>query len=117
MLAVAGTLLMLLGAAGCSPAPRADEATFDSENPAAKLYAIHEAGEEHNAAAVPDLISSLDSDDPAVRLFSIKALEEITGERYGYSAYDPPQNRSVAIDRWVKAYQAGELKTPGQPKS
>jgi len=110
-------LLLAGGATGCSPAPRADEATFDSENPAAKLYAIQEAGAKRDAAAVPDLIASLDSDDPAVRLFSIKALEEITGQRYGYSAYDPPHTRSVAVDRWVKAYEAGELNGPTKDRS
>lgn len=96
-------------ATSCSPAPRADAGGFDSENPAAKLYAIHEAGEAHQIRSIPDLIAALDSDDPAVRMFAIKALEDMTGQRMGYSPYDPPYRRREAVDRWVAAYHRGDL--------
>jgi len=102
-------LLLAAGMIACTPAPRADEATFQSENPAAKLYAIQQAGDAKRTQDIPDLIAALDSDDPAVRLFAIKALEEITGKRYGYRPYDSPHLRRQAVDRWAAAYKAGEL--------
>jgi 23S rRNA A2030 N6-methylase RlmJ len=49
----------------------------------------------------------LGSDDPAVRLYAIVALEKITGERRGYSPYDPPYEREQAIERWVAALKDG----------
>jgi len=97
---------------GCQPS--ISEGGFDSPNPAAKLYAIQRAGEQRDADAVPELISQLDSDDPAVRMYAIIALEKITGERKGYSPYDPPHQRMQAVERWAEAY-AAEEKAPDQP--
>lgn len=87
--------------AGCTPP--ASEGGFDSPDPASKLYAIHRAGEQNDRAAVPQLVQQLDSDDPAVRMMSIDALERITGERMGYNPYGPLPERREAIERWVEA--------------
>lgn len=109
-LVTAGLLLAFVGGTvGCTPAPRADAGSFESENPAAKLYAIQHAGDQHRTEDIPQLIAALDSDDPAVRLFAIEALERITGERLGYVPYAPPHERRAAVDRWVEAYEAGRF--------
>ena len=49
----------------------------------------------------PLIVEQLDSDDPAVRLIAIAALEKLTGETYGYHYDDPPFLREPAIERWV----------------
>lgn len=103
----AGTM-MILG--GCTPP--ASKGDFESPDPAAKLYAVTRAGQEHNAARIPQLIEQLGSDDPAVRMYAILALEKITGERLGYVYYDPPNRRTEAIDRWLAAYREGRFDTP-----
>jgi hypothetical protein len=88
---------------GCTPP--ATEGGFDAANPAAKLYAIQRAGLREDRSKIPQLVEQLDSDDPAVRLFAIEALERITGETRGYKPYDPPHRRTQAIDRWIEAYR------------
>jgi len=49
------------------------------------------------------LVEQLDSDDPAVRVFAINALERITGERLGYNPYANEVARRSAIDAWADA--------------
>ncbi len=93
----------MLSCLACQP-PRAAEGGFESADPASKIYAIQRAGEMRDAGAVPQLIAQLDSDDPAVRMYAIIALGKITGERKGYSPYDPPHQRMAAVDRWAEAY-------------
>ncbi len=98
------TSLLSLFLAGCQlGGPRATDGGFDSENPGAILYAIHQAGETKDESAVLPLIELLDHDDPAVRLFAINALERITGkaDRFGYDPYASEHDRRTAIDQWV----------------
>src|SRR5688572_28904905 len=98
---------------GCGPS--ALEGGFDSANPAAKLYAIEQAARHHDRSAVGQIIEQLDSDDPAVRLVAIAALQRLTGRTYDYRDYDPPQQRRQAIDRWKAALQSGELSAEEPP--
>ncbi|MCE9590534.1 MAG: HEAT repeat domain-containing protein [Planctomycetes bacterium] len=93
---------------GCGP--KASEGDFDSDNPAAKLYAIRHAGESGDVSKVPRLVEELDHDDPAVRMMAINALDRLTGERMGYNPYDPPQERRAAIEKWTAAVREGRWK-------
>lgn len=104
-----GALLASLPA--CDSPPSADQGGLHSPNPASKLYAIHRAGEMKDRAAVPDIVERLHDDDPAVRLFAIKALEQITGERYGYNPYASADARQSAINRWEDAVRKGRFST------
>lgn len=103
-------LLLTTALAGCAGPEPMDKAGFKAENTTSRIYAIRRAGEERDYAAVPHLIDLLDSSDPAERMFSIKALERITGKRYGYSPYDAPVEREQAITRWVDAYRKQQIK-------
>jgi len=106
------TLLLLL-LAGCQlGGPRATDGGLHSDHPAAKLYAIRQAGTQRDAAAVPDLVELLGDDDPAVRMMSIEALERITGERYGYSPYADAAEREPALRRWQQAVEQGRWSSP-----
>lgn len=75
---------------------------FDSPEPAARLDAILAAARTREDSAVPDLVRMLASDDPAVRLAAIGALERITGQTLGYHHGGPQPERDAAIDRWVE---------------
>lgn len=75
-----------------------DDASF-------KIPAIKEAVEEKDRDAIPQLIDDLDSDDPAVRFYSIEALRRLTGETFGYRYYQSETERQPAIERW-KAWSA-----------
>ncbi len=92
----------------CAPPP-ASEGGFESENPASKLYAIRQAGGQHDKTRIPQLIEQLNSDDPAVRMYAIIALEKLTGDRLQYDPYAPAHQRDAAVRRWVAAYQAGRI--------
>ena len=101
-----------LGATGGGCAPAKSEGDFHSADPGVKLYAITRAGRERDRSAIPHLIEQLDSDDHAVRMYSIVALERITGTRLGYVHHAPEHRRREAIERWVEAYRAGEFDDP-----
>ena len=102
----------LLGksAGGCAPAK--SEGDFYSADPGVKLYAITRAGRERDGSAIPHLIEQLESDDHAVRMYTIIALDRITGTRLGYVHHAPEHERRAAVERWVQAYREGELDDP-----
>jgi hypothetical protein len=101
------TIIMLALPAGC--APPASQGDFGSPDPAAKLYAIRRAGAARDAKAVRPLVQELASDDPAVRMFAIQALERITGTRLGYNPYSDEVDRRQAIRRWLEALESGRF--------
>jgi len=102
---------LFLVAVSC--APPAITGGFDSPHPSARLFATRRAAGETDPAkasiALPGLIRNLDSDDPAVRLVSIQALEELTGETLGYRHFDPEWIRAAAVRRWAEAWDRGEI--------
>lgn len=103
--------LVPLAAGSC--APPAISGDFDSPHAAARLFAARRAASQPDPArardAIPGLIRNLDSDDPAVRLVSIEALYELTGETLGYRHYDPEWVRAEAVRRWARAWERGEV--------
>ena len=88
----------ILAAGGCGPS--AVEGGFDSANPAARMYAIENAARTGDVGAARQIVEQLDSDDPAVRLLAIGALERLTGQTLGYCHADEPADRRLAIGRW-----------------
>ncbi len=100
---MAACAVALLGAA-C--APSATTGGFDSPSPGARLYAIEQAIRTGDTSKTTELVEQLDSDDPAVRLLAITALQRLTGETRGYRYDDPPVDRDKAIARWVDAVNA-----------
>ncbi len=106
---------VLLSAVLVACAPPANQGGFSSDNPESQLFAITRAGEDRNPAAIPQLVAKLDSDDPAVRMLAIVALERITGARLGYNPYDSGEDRQPAIDRWTAVARSGRLPAQTQP--
>lgn len=100
------TLLLIpvvsISIAACQP-QRAYHRGFNSADPASKLHAIRQAGSADDHAAIPALIEQLDSDDPAVRMLAITALERITGTRRGYDPYAPRSEREPTVNAWTEA--------------
>lgn len=82
---------------------------FDAPNPAAKMHATVEAARTGDRAAVADIVQLLDSDDPAVRLLAITALQRLTGETLGYEYDAPRYHRDAAVQRWVRAVEMNEF--------
>ena len=91
----AGPLLIFL-LAGCGSHGRGladDDLSF-------KAPAIKQAVAADQKSAVPELIRSLDDDDPAVRFFAIEGLRRLVGETFGYHYYDDAPTRRPAIQQW-----------------
>ena len=54
------------------------------------------------------MVKDLDSEDPAVRMFSIVGLRRMSGgETFGYQYFDEDHQRRPAIARWER-WLAGE---------
>ena len=102
-------LIVAVGAAAGCAGPRTPEGGFDSLEPGSRLHAINRAGQQRDTTALSDLIESLESDDPAIRMMAIVALEQITGTRLGYDPYAPRGERQAAADAWLEAWRSGRL--------
>lgn len=99
-------MLVALGAiASCT---RAAPRGFDAAAPEARIDDILDAAKASDERAVPDLVRQLDSDDPAVRMLAILALERLTGERLGYDYAAPAWQRDPAVARWTAWAEAGQ---------
>lgn len=96
--AMLASIGLVLGIGGCS-APR-PTIEVSNPDPAGKIPAMKKAVREHDLKVVRQLVKDLDSDDPAVRLFAIHALQELTGERYGYDYFADETQRKPALGRW-----------------
>jgi len=102
-----GSCVYLVGGlalAGCQEHDRTD---FDDVDPAARIQAIQDAAASNDRSAIPDLIRSLDSDDPAERMLAIRALEQMTGQTLGYEHWAPRADRAAAAQRWADWYAGG----------
>lgn len=104
--------LLAILAASMSSACSSPPVSFDSPDPSARLNAITKALRERDRGSIPDLIDSLEHDDPLVRLAAIRGLEEFTGETRGYSYADPDFRRQEAIERWIDWYRAQSPEAP-----
>jgi len=61
------------------------------------------------------LVADLDSDDFAVRMYSIHALQQLTGQRYDYEPYLSEKERHPALSRWeehVRLLEKGQEPPP-----
>lgn len=88
---------------------------FDSPEPASRLYAVTDAARTEDRSSIPSLIALLDSDDPAVRLYSIQTLQKLTGQTLGYEHAAPEWERKPAVDRWIDWYQSQARTEPAKP--
>jgi hypothetical protein len=91
------TALACLFMAGCLPS---GDPALSHDDPAVKIPAIKRAAVEGRHESLGHLIRDLDSDDPAVRVYAIAALERIAGERFEYQPYHDEEQRKPAIQRW-----------------
>ncbi|HWE94547.1 MAG TPA: HEAT repeat domain-containing protein [Tepidisphaeraceae bacterium] len=90
-------VLATAGAGGCiAHGPR----VITDPDPECKIPAIKAAVAKHDRKAIPQLISDLNSDDPAIRFYAIDGLHSLTGESFGYRYYDDEEKRKPAVKKW-----------------
>jgi hypothetical protein len=103
MRAFARIILTLSAAAavGCWHEPQ----TVSNPDPADKIPAMKAAVQKDDRDVIPQIITDLGNDDPAVRLYAIEALRRLTGQDFGYQYFADEDHRKPAIERW-KEWQA-----------
>lgn len=107
----ASGLLLTVIMHGCAP-----PISLDSPHSSARIRAIQRAAASDDKSAIPRLITLLESDDPAVRLLSIRTLEHITGQTLGYDHAAPEPERELAVDQWEEWYMRQTGMTPAQAR-
>ena len=94
---------------GCAaPAPRRAVTNPDLSG---KIPAIKASVQAKDMSAVRQLVKDLDSDDPAVRFFTIQGLQRLTGETFEYRYFDDERERRPALERWqawLRGWEAGQ---------
>ena len=91
--------VMLVCAYGCAGVGR-EPALITSKDPASKIPAIKKAVDARRTSTAPQLVRSLDSEDPAVRFYAIRGLQDLTGETFGYVWYGGDRERASAHQKW-----------------
>ena len=86
--------------AGCARPHTPYPESFNSFLPEERILAAKHAAEIHDRGVIPLLVDRLEDDDPAVRLFTILALEKLTGTRLGYDYRSDDLQRARAAQRW-----------------
>jgi hypothetical protein len=82
-----------------------DPPSISSNDPGRLIPAIEIGVKANDRHIIPYLISDLESDDSAVRMYSIDGLRRMTGQDFGYVYYADTEARKPALDRW-KLYLA-----------
>ena len=99
LIASAMILTMLVGATGCSLAPK----TFRSIShpaPLVRARSVRLSERLPDGQAVPALVDRLDDPDPVVRLAAHHELKRRTGQDFGFVPWDDPEPREKAVSRW-----------------
>jgi len=102
-------------APGCDGAgPRSVIRGLQSSNPSVRIASAVRAGKAGNRRALPLLVDRLEDELVDVRLFSIRALEKITGQTLGYRHYADEAERAEAVRRWREWLKARRPPGPGE---
>jgi HEAT repeat protein len=87
-----------VGLIGCGGYP--GPVSIDNEDPAIKIPAIRRAIDANDRSQIPRIVKELESEDSAVRVVAIEALERFTGQSHGYQWWQGPKENKTAIQRW-----------------
>jgi hypothetical protein len=95
-------------APGCFGGGGREPISLKARDPASKIPAIKRAADARQTDTAPFLIKSLESDDPAVRFYAIRGLQDLTGETFGYTWYADEQHRRAPLEQWKQWLGANE---------
>ena len=97
-------LMLTYLVAGCA-SENANLEGLQSESPIIRMRSCARLERGAGIEAVPELLAKLDDSDPAVRLVSHQALIKITGEDFGYRAWEAPLDRRESIEKYAKWWE------------
>jgi len=105
--------IALVGFIATACGPKRGSQFVRENDPAVKIPAIRLAAHEQKSEVIPQLVTDLASEDPAVRFYAIEALQRLTGQTLDYVYYAPEDERREAIKRWG-AWQEKNAANPKQ---
>ena len=111
------TAVLAGGLVACRASPAKARAQLVSGTPVQQAQAAVKLTEHRDVQSIPELIALLNDKDPAVRMYAITALEDLTGQTYGYKFYAPETERAAASRRWQAALREGQLPTTPPTKT
>ena len=74
--------------------------SIKSDDPDLKILAITHDATHHDSKDIPQMVEDLQSDDAAIRFYSIGALHRLTGDDLGYHYFETEEQRAPALLRW-----------------
>ncbi len=89
--------LSMICCTGCVPR---GPVSIHSDDPDLKINAIQRDVSRNDQSDLATMVADLDSDDPAVRFYSIQALHRLTHDDFGYRYYQDEQERAPFVKRW-----------------
>ena len=99
--------------AGCDAPPI--KPVLTDPDPSIKIPAIELAVQKNDRSAIPVLIKSLESDDPAIRFYANDALKKLTGQDFGFLYYSDDEARRPAVKRWQAWLASGAASAASAP--
>ncbi len=93
-------LLLVSGCGWSRPVSQNVYERLQSNDHNIRVGAVIEVGRRQDRRAIPYLVDRLEDDEADVRLFSIQALRDITGKRFGYRYFDNKYDRRDAVEKW-----------------
>lgn len=108
-------LLMAAASAGCfGHQPLTEEQKMNSSAGVERTQAVLSVGERQDRSKIPTLINRLEDDDVAVRIAAINSLRSMTGQDFGYVAYDSEVKHRAAVVKWRAWWRTQGSNAPTQ---
>jgi hypothetical protein len=93
-------ILTCLAAAGCfGQKPLTQDQLLNSSAGVERERGVLQA-EREGQSGIPKIIPRLEDDDVAVRMAAIDSLRRMTGQDFGYVAWDDEAKRRAAVAKW-----------------
>ncbi len=114
VLLAAGLAALPVCVPGCGGNKTIDGSVYERlqhEDPSVRINAVMEAAETNGDNAVPLLVDRLTDQEVMVQVFSARALRRITGQDFGWNAWESFENREAAVEKWrdwVKGRKPGK---------
>lgn len=84
--------------AGCRPTGVAQPLT--DTDPVFVIPAIKQAAGDSEPGQLDELVSLLENEDAAIRIYAVHALRDRTGEHFDYEPWADESERAPAVARW-----------------
>ena len=104
MIGLASVSAVFAGCIASTPTAGSVYSRLQSEDPAVRIQAAVQAGQDYDKKAIPLLVACLDDNESDVRMFAGMSLKRIVGDKIyaemGWKFYLSHPERDAAVARW-----------------